>query len=143
MIFHLLHHVDDPVIPLLTAGYRHPEVLPYLSIDEANYWHYVTSTPHVQYYALLRDGKLLGGLHCEWEGMTLYLALLILPEHQHQGVGTEALQAVINGHIDLPPFDCIEVDIDIQNTTSLRLFDKAGFCFVEQLDELCRYVYTR
>ena len=124
MIFHLLHHVDDPVIPLLTAGYRHPEILPYLSIDEANYWHYVTSTPHVQYYALLRDGKLLGG-------------------HQHQGVGTEALQAVINGHIDLPPFDCIEVDIDIQNTTSLRLFDKAGFCFVEQLDELCRYVYTR
>ena len=38
---------NDIDIPYLTSVLKMPEVSRFISIDEANYWHYVTSTEYV------------------------------------------------------------------------------------------------
>ena len=132
---------NDADIPCLNSVLDLPEISRFISIDKANYWHYVSSTENVYYFKAYEDGNLVGAIHCETADTVLYMDIMVLPEHQGKGVGSTILRDIQTGALPLS-FDRIEVSIDEANTASLRLFEKMGFHFVSKEEELINYVYT-
>ena len=131
---------NDPDIPRLLAVYRLPEVARYISIDEQNYFAYVTETPDVFYYKVYREETLVAATHLECFDGTLYMDLVVLPTYQQNGIGTRILQDILRGALPIA-FNRIEVSIDERNTVSRRLFQKTGFSFLSKDQELENYVY--
>ena len=140
MLYLLLTSDTDPDIPRLMEAYQHPSVARYIHLDEVNYWHYVSTTNNVFYHKVYDKDRLVAAVHCELSMQTLYMDIMVLPQFQRHGIGTMILQDVLTGKVS-PPFSRIEVDIDESNAASLKLFEKTGFQFVSQEDELCHYVW--
>ena len=140
MLYLLLTSDTDPDIPRLMEAYQHPNVARYIHLDEVNYWHYVSTTKNVFYYKVYYNDCLVAAVHCELSKQTLYMDIMVLPQFQSHGIGTMILQDVLTGKVS-PPFSRIEVDIDESNVASLKLFEKTGFQFVSQENELCHYVW--
>jgi len=65
---------------------------------------------------------------------------VVLPDFQGQGIGTKILSDIQNDIFGLG-YKTISVSIDEKNLASIRMFEKAGFVFVSQEDELRNYVY--
>ena len=132
---------DDPAIPELTAVYHTPEVAQYLSISD-NYFHYVATSEGIYFYKVHDNSQLIGTLHLEKQGPSLYMSVLVLPAYQQMGYGTQILRDVKRDAFGL---DCqhIEVSIDVRNSVSLRLFRKAEFVCTAQEGELLTFVYER
>ena len=57
------------------------------------------------------------------------------------GFATSVVSDIQNDTFGLN-FKRIEIAIDESNTTSIKLFERAGFSFVSKEDELLNYVYT-
>ena len=133
--------VDDPDIPYLTSILRLPGISRYLSIDEERYWSYVADTENVHYFKVYHGERLVGAIHCETDGMTLYMDIMVIPAYQRTGIGTAVLGDLLGGRLPLC-FDAVEVSVDEQNTASIRLFEKMGFVRVSQEEELIGYRYT-
>ena len=131
---------NDPDIPRLLSVYRLPEVARYISIDEQNYFAYVTETPNVSYYKVYREESLVAATHLECFDGTLYMDLVVLPQDQRKGIGTQILKDILRGALPIT-FDRIEVSIDESNTASRKLFQKMGFSFLSKEEELENYVY--
>lgn len=142
MLYHSLTTEADPDIPRLMEAYHHPGVARYINLDEDNYWRYVTSNENVFYYKVYDEDRLVAAVHCELSVETLYMDIMVLPQYQRRGIGTMVLHDILSGNV-IPCFAQIEVDIDESNTASLKLFEKKGFQFVTQEDELCHYVWQR
>ena len=68
--------------------------------------------------------------------------IIIVPEFQNSGLGTKVINDIKNDIFNLS-FKKIEVSIDENNIPSLRLFEKVGFKFVSQEDELKNYEYLK
>ncbi len=133
---------SDSDIPRLLAIHRLPEISRFLSIDESGYFPYVTSSPGVFYYKAYENGALVGTVHLEQDDGTLYLSLLVLPEHQNRGIGSRMLEDVKSGVL-IREFAEIHVSIDRDNLPSLHLFEKAGFVLTSEEDELLEYTYRK
>lgn len=131
-------HVDAD-IPFLTKVLLLPEISRYISINVDNYWTYVTQNDGVKYFKAYRNGRLVGALHCEMPDKTLYLSVLVIPEYQRQGIGTEILKDVLRGK--LMAFETVEVSVDEKNVASVKLFEKMGFIPISQEDGLVIYTY--
>ena len=131
---------SDPDIPRLLSVYRLPEVARYISIDEQNYFAYVTETPDIFYYKVYREESLVAATHLECFDGTLYMDLVVLPQDQRKGIGTQILKDILRGALPIA-FDRIEVSIDESNTASRKLFQKMGFSFLSKEEELENYVY--
>ena len=83
----------------------------------------------------------MGALDCELQGKKLYLSVMVHPEHQKQGFGTQMLQDLLSGK--LLSFDTAEAYIEEENTPSVKLFEKMGFVPKFRDGELIVYAYSR
>ena len=142
MIYKRIDNVSDPDIPYLIEILKLPEFSRFISIDEHNYWNYVTKTENVFYYKVLENGSLVAAIHCEISNKTLYMDIMVFPEHQRKGLATNILKDIKSDKLPLD-FDRIEVAVDESNTASIKLFEKMNFEFVSKQDELLNYVFTK
>lgn len=131
----------DPDIPFLTEILRLPEMSRYISIDQENFWSYITTYPAVHYFKAYRDGRLVGALDCELQGKKLYLSVMVIPEYQRQGIGTRMLGDILSGK--LLDYDTAEVYIDEGNISSVKLFEKMGFTPRFRDGKLVIYTYNK
>lgn len=130
----------DVDISYLASIFKLPEISRYISIDEQNYWHYVTSSDNVYFFKVYDDESLVATIHCEVIERALYMDVMVVPEYQRKGIATSVLDDIQSGNL-ISGFDRIEVAIDENNVASIRLFEKMGFDFVSKEDELLNYVY--
>ncbi len=133
---------DDRDIPYLHSIYKLPEIARYISIDDKNYWRYVTTAEDVFFYKVYDGDSLVGAIHCELSNQALYMDITVIPQYPKKGIGTHILQDILMGKLPLD-FDRIEVSIDASNTASVMLFEKMNFHFVGKEDELLTYVFLR
>ena len=142
MIYRRLNSPNDPDIPYLTSALKQPEIARFISIDETNYWTYVTNTENVFYFKVFENDVLVAATHCEISNRTLYMDIMVIPTYQRKGVATTILNDIQSGTL-LLDFDKIEVSIDKSNAASIKLFEKMNFKFVSMEDELLNYVYAK
>lgn len=142
MIYRLLKKADDEDIPLILSVYKQPSISRFISIDEENYWKYITSTDNVYFYKIYKDDILLATIHLESYNRVLYMSVVVFPEHQKQGIATTILKDIQAGKLELD-FDKIQVSIDAKNTASIQLFESAEFVCVGKDEELLDYEYSK
>ncbi|MBQ8524238.1 MAG: GNAT family N-acetyltransferase [Clostridia bacterium] len=142
MTYCLLMKADDEDIPLILSVYKQPSILQFISIDEENYWKYITSTDNVYFYKIYKDDILVSTIHLESNNRVLYMSVVVFPEFQKQGIATTILKDIQAGKLELD-FDKIQVSIDEKNTASLRLFESVGFVCIGKDEELWEYEYNK
>lgn len=140
MNYQRMMNENDKDIPCLTSVFKLPEISRYISIDEQNYWHYVTSSDNVYFFKVYDDEHLVATTHLEVVDRVLYMDIMVVPEQQGKGIATAILRDIQAERL-VSGFDRIEVAIDENNVASIRLFEKMGFGFVTKEDELLNYVY--
>ena len=94
------------------------------------------------FYKVYKKRNLVGTIHLEKNDNIIYMDIIIFPEFQNSGLGTKVINDIKNDIFKLS-FKKIEVSIDENNIPSLRLFEKVGFKFVSQEDELKNYEYLK
>ena len=142
MIYRLMKRQDDEDIPHIVFVYRLPSVSRFISIDETNYWTYVTTTDNVYFYKVFEDDVLIATTHLELIDRTLYMDVVVFPEFQKRGIATNIVNDIQAGKLGAD-FDKIAVSIDAHNIASLQLFENAGFICVAKDGELLEYEYTK
>ena len=142
MTYCLMNESHDGDIPRILSVYALPTVAPFISIDEENYWNYVTGTDQVWFYKAYKEERLIATIHLESVDAVLYMSIVVFPEYQKQGFGTEIIKDIQNGVFDLD-FNKIQVSVDEKNGASLRLFEKAGFVCIGKEEELLEYMYIK
>ena len=140
MNYQRMMNKNDKDIPYLTSAFKLPEISRYISIDEQNYWKYVTTSENVHFFKVYEKNVLVATAHLELAEEILYMDVMVIPEYQGKGIATIVLDDIQSGNL-ISGFDRIEVAIDENNVASIRLFEKMGFDFVSKEDELLNYVY--
>ena len=133
--------LNDVDIPYLTSILSLPEISKFISINESNYWNYITRTESVFYYKIFVENNLVAATHIEKSNNILYMDIMVIPEYQRKGIATAILGDIISGKPQIE-FDKIEVSIDEHNIASIKLFDKMNFIFVSKENELLNYTYS-
>ncbi|MBE6687303.1 MAG: GNAT family N-acetyltransferase [Ruminococcaceae bacterium] len=142
MIYRLVKKFDDEDIPIILSVYKQPLVSQFISIDEENYWRYITTTDNVYFYKIYNDDILVATIHLELANYVLYMSVVVFPEHQKQGIATAILKDVQARKLGLD-FDTIQVSIDEKNIASIKLFESVGFACVGKDEELLEYAYSK
>ena len=142
MTYCLLKKADDADIPLILSVYKQPLISQFISIDEENYWKYITDTDNVYFYKIYKDDILVSTIHIELDNYVLCMSVVVFPEHQKQGIATTILKDIQAGKLELD-FDKIQVSIDEKNIASLKLFESVGFICVNKGEELLEYEYSK
>ena len=128
----------DKDLEKLFLIYCQPSVSRFISISD-NYFNYVTETESVNYYKIIANGVLVGGIHCEMDGELMYLSICIDEKYRRHGIAETALTQLFN---ILPNnLKKIEVSIDEANKPSLSLFKKIGFIQKDKEHELITFCY--
>ena len=140
MIYSLLKKSDDEDIPIILAAYNQPSVSQFISIDEDNYWIYVTETDNVFFYKIYVNDVLTATTQIELINRVLYMSIVVFPKYQNQGIGKIILKDIQSGKLKLD-FTKIMVSVDEKNIASLKLFEKCGFVCIVKDEELYKYVY--
>ena len=130
---------SDKDIAYIQAIHRIPQISRFIGISD-NYFAYVIENSNVYFYKVFSDDILVGTAHLEICDSTLYMDIVVVPQYQNKGIGTNILRKIQGGSLPIT-FDRIEVSIDENNTASKRLFEKMGFVFVSKEDELENYLY--
>lgn len=132
---------EDKDIFLISEIHSKPEIKKYISIGD-NYFNYVTTTENVFFYKVYKERNFVGTIHLEKNDNIIYMDILIFPEFQKSGLGTKVINDIKDDIFNLS-FKKVKVSVDENNIPSLRLFEKAGFKFVSQEDELKNYEYLK
>lgn len=141
MTYQLLTKPNDEDILRILAVYQQPSVSRFISIDEQNYWEYVTSTECVYFYKVYADDQLSAVMHLELANGILYMDIVVFPDYQRRGIASKILRDILCGAL-VQDFHKIHVSIDEKNIASLRLFRNAGFVYVGKDEELLEYEYS-
>ena len=142
MTYRLLEKFDNKDIPAILSAYRQSSISRFISIDEENYWRYITSTDNVYFYKAYKDNVLVGTMHLELADGILYMSVVVFPEYQRQGYATIMLKDVQAGKFGLD-FNKIEVFVDEKNKASIELFESVGFVCTGKDEELFEYEYSK
>ena len=142
MTYRLVKKFDDEDIPTILSVYKQPSISQFISIDEENYWRYITSTDNVYFYKIYKNDILVSTIHLELVDRVLYMSVVVFPEFQKQGIATTILKDIQTGNLELG-FDKIQVSIDEKNIASIKLFESAEFVCVGKDEELWEYEYTK
>ena len=142
MIYRLIKNLDDEDIPVILSAYNQPSISQFISIDEENYWEYITSSDNVYFNKIYKDDILVSTIHLELDNRVLDMAVVVFPEYQNQGIATTILKDIQAGKTGLD-FDKIRVYIDEKNIPSLKLFESAGFVCTGKDEELLEYEYSK
>ncbi len=140
MNYQQMMNENDADILYLVSIFKLPQISCYISIDEQNYWKYVTTSENVYFFKVYENDTLVATTHLEVVDRVLYMDIMVIPEHQGKGIATMVLRDIQAGNL-VSGFDKIEVSIDESNVASIRLFEKMGFSYVSKEDELINYVY--
>ena len=140
MNYQLLTNPNDALISTILSVYKLPSIAQFISIDETNYWNYVTSTKNVWFYKVYKDNFLVSTIHLEICDRILFTDIIVFPEYQKKGIATEILKDIKNGKLGID-FDKIQVSIDEKNIASIKLFENAGFLCVAKDEELLDYMF--
>lgn len=140
MTYRLIRHMDDEDIPQIISVYRHPSISRFISIDETNYWPYVTAASNVWFFKIFENDCLVATTHLELSNRVLYMDIVVFPKYQNKGIATKVLND-IKEQKQFVNFDKIQVSIDEDNIASIKLFENAGFVCVGKDDELREYEY--
>lgn len=140
MNYRLVERMDDEHIPFITSQYKLPAISRFFSIDEANYWQYVTAKDNARFYKIFENDCLAATIHLELENRVLYMGIVVFPEYQKKGIATKVLKDIQENEL-LSGFDKIHVSIDEENAASRKLFKNAGFVCVGKDEELWEYEY--
>lgn len=132
----------DKDVPYLLSVYQLPEVSRFISIDENNYFTYVSESPNVYFYKIYLGEVLVAAMHIECFNKTLYMDIVVIPQYQHKGIGTQIIKDIQSDVLPIR-FDRIEISIDESNIFSKKLFEKMGFVIVSKEDELENYIYVK
>lgn len=132
---------NDNDIPYLSSIHKIPEISHFISINEENYFHYVTTTENVFYFKVYKNDDLVGTVHCELFDKMLYMSILVIPIFQKRGIGTAILYDIQNGVLPLS-YTHIKVSIDKFNSSSLRLFEKMGFTKTSEDEDLIDLIWS-
>ena len=138
--YRLLEQLDDEDIPIILSMYRLPSISQFISIDEENYWRYITAADNVYFYKVYKDDAFAATVHLELDGLVLYMDVVVFPEYQKKGIATQVLKDIQEDKL-LSGFDKIQVSIDEKNIASLKLFENAGFVCAGKDEELWEYEY--
>ena len=130
----------DEDISKLISIFKLPDVSCYYSIDLENYFSYVTSNTNVFFYKVYNNNEMIGALHLEIDGETLFLSIVVFPKFQNKGNGSKIIKDVQNNIFRLE-YNKIEVAIDKGNIPSLKLFKKQEFVPVSKDGNLLNYIY--
>ena len=141
MIYRLMKQQDDEDIPHILSIYKSPSISPFISINETNYWKYVTTSKNIYFYKVYDDNYLIATIHCELFDRILYMDIVVFPEYQRKGFATKIIADIQEGKLGFD-FEKIRVSIDEKNIASLKLFEKMGFFCVAQNKELLEYEYV-
>ena len=141
LIYTRLTQTDVADIAQISAVYDLPEIARYIAIGE-RYFDYVTGNENVYFYKINDENGLVSTIHLEMQEETLFLSVVVFPKFQNAGYGTKILTDIQKDVFGLG-YKRIEVSIDKANIASIGLFEKAGFAFVSQEDELKNYVWTK
>ena len=142
MTYRLVKNFNDEDIPIIISVYKQPSISQFVSIDEENYWRYITSTENVYFYKIYKDDILLATIHLELDNCVLYMSVVVFPEFQKQGIATTILKDIQAGKLGVD-FNKIQVSIDDKNVASLKLFESARFVCVGKDEELWEYEYSK
>ena len=142
MNYHLLTSQNGEFISTILSVYKLPSVAQYISIDETNYWKYVTDTDNVWLYLIFENDCLVSTVHLELSDSVLYMDIVVFPEYQKRGIATKILKDIQDGKLGID-FDKIQVSIDEKNIASIRSFENAGFVCIAKDEELLEYVYIK
>ena len=142
MIYRLIKDLNDEDIPTILSVYKQPSISRFISIDEENYWKYITSTDNVYFYKIYKDDILVATIHLELVDRVLYLSVVVFPKYQSQEIATIIVKDIQAGELELD-FLKIQVSIDEKNTSSLKLFESVGFICVNKDEELLEYEYSK
>ena len=142
MTYQLIKSHIDKDIPIILSIYRLPSVARFVSINEENYWQYVTSTDNVWFYKVFKNDCLVATIHLELPERVLYMDIVVFPQYQRKGIGSKILNDIGKGKLGLD-FDKIQVSIDESNIASIKLFEAAGFVCVAKDEELLEYEYVK
>ena len=141
LIYTRMTKTDDADIAQILAVYDLPEIARYIAIGE-QYFDYVTGNENVYFFKIYDENVLIGTVHPETQDDTLFLSVVVFPHFQNMGYGTQILTDIQKDVFGLG-FQRIKVSIDRANIASIRLFEKVGFAFVSQEDELKNYVWRK
>lgn len=131
----------DNDIPYLISIHKIPEISHFISINEENYFHYVTTTENVFYFKVYKNDDLVGTVHCELFDKMLCMSILVIPIFQKRGIGTAILYDIQNGVLPLT-YTHIRVSIDKFNSSSLRLFKKMDFTKISEEEDLIDFIWS-
>ena len=82
MTYRLMKQQDDEDIPRILLVYKLPSVSQFISIDETNYWKYVTATDNVYFYKIFEDTILVATTHIELIDRVLNMDVVVFPDYQ-------------------------------------------------------------
>lgn len=102
------------------------------------------STQEEQHYALCSEAGIIGDLSYFYteEDRCVTLGITIAPKHQRKGYAKEILTAVVFAvQQRYPQLDIVAL-IDKENTPSIALFEKLGFCRECYAEKIQSYVYV-
>ena len=122
----LLESTEDNELEILKDNYSKPSVERFVEINKEKFWSYVTETENVYFYKVYNENTLSGTVQCEIYNRILYLAIVVFPDYQNKGIGTDIIKFVLDGRTGLD-FKEIQVSIDEKNTASMKLFMNSGF----------------
>lgn len=83
-------------------------------------------------------GECVGGCQlirvCDKPDMLWVVGIYVVPRWQNRGVGTSFMRALIR---KLPEFEAsgLRLTVDRENTPAVRLYERAGFLLVDEVDE--------
>ena len=127
---------NDPELEEMRRIHTKPSVSETVPISDS-YFGYVTSARGVVYYKVRAGNTLIGGIHSETIGTTLWLSIFIDEPYRQCGYGEQALKTLFSS---LPhAVKTIESRIQETNTASIHLFEKLGFLRVNHADS--HYTY--
>ena len=130
-----LKHGDSDLDELIRI-HQESSVSRFLSTSD-NYFKYVTGTEGVDYYKIIVDGILVGGIHSEIDSNTVSLSICVDEKYRCLGIAEKSLQKFFSL---LPSaVKTIEVYIEETNIPSILLFQKLGFQTSEKEQELIKY----
>lgn len=138
MTYLLLKRFDDEDIPTILSAYKQPTISQFISIDEENYWKYITNTDNVYFYKVYKDNILVATTHLELACGVLYMSVVVFPEYQKLGIATTILNDIHVGKLGLD-FHTIHVSIAENNIASRKLFESSGFVCKGKAEELLEY----
>ena len=133
---------NDQAIADIKAVFDMPQVARFISYDKDNYFSYVTETEGVFFYKVYHNGALAATTHIEQADQTLYMGVVVFPQHRQKGIATQIVKDVQSGTLPFA-YGQIEVSIDRANIASIKLFENAGFVLDSTDMELQNYIYKR